>query len=82
MIRCPKEVQERCPYSLLCEPECNVEETSDCAAYIRAVISGTVEVRPVEVDPVEAAYLQQEREAIQQETLPDFMRKYVDKSYQ
>jgi len=33
-------------------------------------------------DAVEAEYLRQERQAIQEETLPDFVRKFTDNSYQ
>lgn len=80
MLRCPKEAFDKCLYSRLCELGCPVEEGSDCAEFIRAVLAD--QQQPGGADPVEAEYIRQEREAIQTEAMPGFMRKYIDKSRQ
>lgn len=82
MMICTAEVQEKCPYSFMCGVDCKVADDSECADFITAVLTGRVKKLPGGADPVEDAYIRQEREAIREETLPDFMRKYIGKSYQ
>lgn len=65
MMVCTKEAHDKCAFSVLCDEECKVPDDSDCAEFIRAATS--TQAKAGEADPVEAAYLQQEREAIQEE---------------
>ena len=64
---CPKQVQDVCLFGMMCPCEAVVDDDSECADYIRKTLAGLAEVQPGEDDPVEAAELQQEREAIQEE---------------
>lgn len=65
MMVCTKEAFEKCPFNIMCDVGCKVADDSDCADFITAVTLEKLEAQ--EADPVEAAYLQQEREAIQEE---------------
>lgn len=62
MMKCPKEVREKCLVGLICEPGREVDEGSECADYIRKVTDAEAEKSAP--DPAEEAYLLQEREAI------------------
>lgn len=67
MMRCTKEAFEKCPFNIMCDVGCEVADDSECADFILAVALDKIEEANNEPDPVEAAYLQQEREAIQEE---------------
>ena len=79
---CPKKVQDICLFGMMCPREPVVDDNSECAAYIRKVLAVLDGVQPDQADPVEAAEMQQEREAIQAEAQPDFLRKFIDNSRQ
>ena len=69
MLICTKDIQRRCPYSVMCEEACKVAEDSDCADFIRQLFADAL-MEPPDDDPVEAEYLRQERQAIQEECKP------------
>ena len=81
MMKCTMEVQRECPYSYMCGTDCEVSDDSECADFIMEVTMRRVKAQEA-ADAMEAEYIQQEREAIQEETLPDFARKFTDNSYQ
>lgn len=66
MMKCTREVQKECPCSLLCDPDCEVSDNSECADFIISVIMRKVKAEEA-ADAVEAEYLRQERQAIQEE---------------
>lgn len=59
MIECTKEARRVCPYAHKCRARHQVADDSECAEFIRKV-----------ADAVEAEYLRQERQAIQEEVTP------------
>lgn len=75
---CPKKVQDVCLFGMMCPMEAIVDDDSECADYIRKTLA---EIQPVEVDLVEAAERQREREAIREETLRDFKPRYLCEPY-
>ena len=80
---CPDKVRDVCLFGMDCPREAVVDDDGECAAYIRSVLAMmNAKVAPKEEwgDPVEAAEVQQEREAIQGEAQPDFLRKFIDGS--
>lgn len=67
---CPKKVQDMCLFGMMCPREAVVDDDGECADFIRSalVLMEAREVaRPDQADPVEAAEVQREREAIQGE---------------
>lgn len=66
MMRCTKEVQRECKYSRYCGPDCEVADDSECAEFIVSVTMRRVKAQDA-ADAVEAEYLRQERQAIQEE---------------
>ncbi len=70
---CPEKVQELCLFGMMCPREAIVDDDSECAPYIRRVLAMLEGVEPAQVDPVEDAELEQEREAIQGESDPGLM---------
>lgn len=69
MMLCTKEVQRECPYSRLCGVECEVADDSECAEFIMEVTMRRVKAQAA-ADALEAEYLRQERQAIQEECTP------------
>ena len=69
MMRCTKEAQRECPYSYVCGPDCEVPDDSECAEFIVSVTMRRVKAQEA-ADAVEAEYLRQERQAIQEEVTP------------
>ena len=67
MLICTKDIQRRCPYSVMCEEACKVAEDSDCADFIRQLFADALMEPPDAIDALEAEYLRQERQAIQEE---------------
>lgn len=65
MIECTEKVKRECPYSYLCGGRKRVADGSECADFIREVMK-----RQAAADAVEAEYLRQERQAIQEEITP------------
>lgn len=59
MVECTKEARRVCPYAYMCRGRHPVPDDSECAEFIREV-----------TDAVEAEYLRQERQAIQEEVTP------------
>lgn len=68
-MRCTNEVQRECKYSYMCGPDCEVADDSECADFIMSVITRRVKAQAA-ADAVEAEYLRQERQAIQEECTP------------
>lgn len=66
MIECTMIVKRECPFSNRCGLTA-VADDSECADYIREVYSSALLPPPGEIDAVEAEYLRQERQAIQEE---------------
>lgn len=67
---CPKKVQDICLFGMMCPREAVVDDDGECADFIRstlALMDAKGAARPDRADPVEAAEMQQEREAIQGE---------------
>lgn len=67
---CPDKVREVCLFGMDCPREAVVDDDGECAAYIRSVLAlmdAKADAQPDQADQVEAAALQQEREAIQGE---------------
>lgn len=82
---CPDKVRDMCLFGMMCPREAVVDDDGECADFIRstlALMDAKGAARPDQADPVEAAELEQEREAIQGETQPDFLRKFLDNSRQ
>lgn len=75
---CPKKVQKICLFGMMCAPECEVAEDGECADYIRKTLAELEKMQPRNTDPVEAAEAQQEREAIQEETLVKSIPRYIN----
>jgi len=69
MMRCTKEVQRECKYARICGPDCEVADDSECADFITEVLMRRVKAQEA-TDAVEAEYLRQERQAIQEEIMP------------
>ncbi len=65
MMLCTSKVKRECPYSYLCGGKKRVSDNSECADFIREVMK-----RQATADAVEAEYLRQERQAIQEEVTP------------
>lgn len=78
---CPKKVQDACLFGMMCSREPVVDDDGECAAYIRKTLAALDGAQPGEVDPVEAAELQQERAAIREETLRNFKPTYLCEPY-
>jgi hypothetical protein len=68
-MRCTREVQRECKYARYCGPDCEVADDSECAEFIMSVTMRRVEAQEA-ADAVEAEYLRQERQAIQEECTP------------
>jgi len=64
---CPEKVQDMCLFGMMCPREAIVDDDGECAAYIRQVLAMTGGADRAQDDPVEAAEVQREREAIQGE---------------
>lgn len=66
MMLCTKKVKRECKYARMCGLEdCEVPDDSECADFIMEVTN-----RLENWDAVEAEYLRQERQAIQEEGTP------------
>lgn len=67
MMRCTKEVKRECKYARMCGlGDCEVPDDSECADFIMEVTMRRVNAQE-DADAVEAEYLRQERQAIQEE---------------
>lgn len=66
MMKCTKEAQRECKYARMCGPDAEVADDSECADFIMSVAMRQVKAQE-DADAAEAAYLRQERQAIQEE---------------
>lgn len=64
---CPKKVQDICLFGMDCPLEAIVDDDGECADYIRKTLAALEGMQHDQADPLEAAEVQQEREAIQRE---------------
>ena len=64
---CPKKVQDICLFGMDCPLEAIVDDDGECADYIRKTLAALECMQHDQADPLEAAEVQQEREAIQRE---------------
>lgn len=64
MILCARNVKRECSFAHQCDKHW-VDDDSECADFIREVMK-----RQAAADAVEAEYLRQERQAIQEEVTP------------
>jgi len=65
MIECTREARRVCLYACKCRGRHPVDDDSECADFIREVMK-----HQAAADAVEAEYLRQERQAIQEECTP------------
>lgn len=75
---CPKKVQDICLMGMMCPPECEIADDGECADYIRRVLPVLEGMQRDQADPVEAAEVQQEREAIRKEMLEKSIPRYIN----
>lgn len=70
MMLCTRKVKRECKYARICGLEdCEVPDDSECAEFIVSVTMRRVEAQEA-ADALEAEYLRQERQAIQEEVTP------------
>ena len=70
MMLCTRKIKRECKYARICGMEdCEVADDSECADFIMEVTNRRMEAQAA-ADALEAEYLRQERQAIQEECTP------------